>query len=155
YPIHFAVLHETLRLWPGVQKNARLALSDDVLPSVPEQGYHLPVRVSKGDYVLWSDYAMMRNCKVWGPDAREFNPDRHLDVHGQFVKPPQPKFHAFGAGPRLCPGSRLTTYEFISFWAALLPVFNFVPIEARERFPTDALTTSMEGPFMVVVKSRL
>lgn len=63
YPIHLAVFHETLRLWPGVPKNARLALSDDVLPAIPEHGYG-PVPILKGDYVLWSDFAMMRNVKV-------------------------------------------------------------------------------------------
>uniref|UniRef100_A0A0W0FBP4 Putative monooxygenase n=1 Tax=Moniliophthora roreri TaxID=221103 RepID=A0A0W0FBP4_MONRR len=100
YPIHQAVFYETLRLWPGVPKNARRALADDVLPAIPDQGFQ-EVMVAKGDYVLWSDFAMMRNEKVWGADAKEFNPGRHLNPEGQFVKPPYPKFHAFGMGPRL------------------------------------------------------
>lgn len=50
-------------MWPGVPKNARLALQDDVLPAIPE--HNLPsVKVSKGDYIFWSDYNMMRNTKV-------------------------------------------------------------------------------------------
>lgn len=63
YPIHLSVFHETLRLWPGVPKNARVAMKDDVIPALPG-GEHGPIIVHKGDYVLWSDYAMMRNEKV-------------------------------------------------------------------------------------------
>ena len=58
-----AVFYETVRLWPGLPKNARLAVNDDVLPAIPE--HDLPaVKVNKGDYVLWSDFVMMRNPKV-------------------------------------------------------------------------------------------
>lgn len=63
YHVHLAVFYETVRMWPGVPKNARLALQDDVLPAIPE--HNLPsVKVSKGDYIFWSDYNMMRNTKV-------------------------------------------------------------------------------------------
>ena len=52
-----------MRLWPGLPKNARLALCDDVLPAIPE--HDLPaVKVEKGDYIFWSDYHMMRSKEV-------------------------------------------------------------------------------------------
>ncbi|ESK97209.1 cytochrome p450 monooxygenase [Moniliophthora roreri MCA 2997] len=154
YPIHQAVFYETLRLWPGVPKNARRALADDVLPAIPDQGFQ-EVMVAKGDYVLWSDFAMMRNEKVWGADAKEFNPGRHLNPEGQFVKPPYPKFHAFGMGPRLCPGAQLSAYEFVAIWVALLPRFDFIPVENIERKPMDAFTMSMEGEFLVRAFKRM
>ncbi len=63
YHIHLAVFFETVRLWPGLPKNARLALRDDVLPALPD--HNLPaVKIEKGDYVFWSDYHMMRNEEV-------------------------------------------------------------------------------------------
>ena len=63
YSIHMAVLYETLHLWPGVPKNARRTLEDDVLPPIPEHG--LPaVKIQRGDYVLWADWSVGRNTKV-------------------------------------------------------------------------------------------
>ena len=38
--------------------------------------------------------------KVWGPTANDFDPGRHLDSNGHFVKPAPTKFNCFGAGPR-------------------------------------------------------
>ncbi|CCM05456.1 uncharacterized protein FIBRA_07676 [Fibroporia radiculosa] len=151
YPIHMAVLYETLRLWPGVPKNSRVALQDDVLPGIPELGYG-PIKVDKGDNVAWSDFEMMKNEAVWGPDAKEFNPARHLDADGQFVKPSQPKFHAFGAGPRACPGSQSATYQFVAIWASILPFFDIKPVEMKDRYWSDGLTISMRDPLLVRLK---
>ncbi|GJE95571.1 cytochrome P450 [Phanerochaete sordida] len=153
YPVHLAVLYETLRLWPGVPKNSRCAMEDDILPGIPSLGYG-PVKISKGDYVVWSDHLMMRRTDVWGEDAQVFNPGRHLDAEGKFVKPQQPKFHAFGAGPRACSGSQLATYEFVQVWAALLPLFDIEPVEMKEREMADGLTSTMAGDFLVRVKLR-
>lgn len=58
-----AVLYETIRLWPGLPKNARYALADDCLPAIPEK--KLPeVTIYKGDYILWSDRLIMRDPEV-------------------------------------------------------------------------------------------
>ncbi|PCH37062.1 cytochrome P450 [Wolfiporia cocos MD-104 SS10] len=150
FPVHMAVFYETLRLWPGVPKNARIALKDDVIPSFPGS-VHGPIRVAKGDYILWSDYAMMREEKVWGPEANVFNPGRHLNGEGKFVKPPSPKFHAFGAGSRACPGAQLAAYEFVAIWTGFLPFFDLVPLETKERYPCDAFTMSMNDELWVKV----
>ncbi|OCB89301.1 hypothetical protein A7U60_g3500 [Sanghuangporus baumii] len=148
YPVHLAVFYETLRLWPGVPKNARYAEEDDVLPAVPEIGI-AAVKVNRGDYVLWSDRYMMRSEIVWGHDAKKFNPGRFLDEAGQFIKPPAPKFHAFGSGPRLCPGAQLATYEFVAIWAAILPHLDIVPLDNSERTMKDSFTSTMNGEFLV------
>ena len=43
----------------------------------------------------------MRTPQVWGKTALTFDPARHLDTQGGFVRPDPPHFHAFGTGPRL------------------------------------------------------
>src|ERR1700744_3946658 len=63
HPLHLAVFYETVRLWPGLPKNGRLATRDDVLPAVPHR--HLPeVKINKGEYVFWSDFIIMHDRGV-------------------------------------------------------------------------------------------
>ncbi|GJJ10846.1 hypothetical protein Clacol_005074 [Clathrus columnatus] len=136
YHLHRAVLFETIRLWPGLPKNARVAMEDDVLPSI--NGSSFPaVKISKGDFVLWSDFSMMRDPGVWGPDAEKFNPARHLDVNGS-------------------PGEMLSTYEFISIISMIIRHFDIVPVQLQlnQRNLVEALSSFMEGPFRVTIKPR-
>ncbi|KAI0363189.1 cytochrome P450 [Pilatotrama ljubarskyi] len=160
YHIHLAVFYETIRLWPGIPKNGRVALCDDVLPAVPTQG--LPeVHLKKGDFILWSDYNIMRDEAVWGPNANSFNPGRHLDGDGRFVRPTAPRFNGFGGGPRMCPAMQLVAYKFVASWAGILPYFDFLPSThdpgtGRRVEPprlAEAFTAAMATPFLVTVKA--
>ncbi|OBZ71490.1 hypothetical protein A0H81_08906 [Grifola frondosa] len=104
----------------------------------------------------------MRSESVWGRTANEFDPGRHLDPECHFVKPTAPKFNGFGAGPRLCPAAQLVAYEFVAFWAGILPYFDFYPLKEEtadgrryeEPRMTEAFTPSLAGPFMVEVCAR-
>lgn len=55
----------------------------------------------------------------------------------------------------LSPGAQLAAYEFVAIWAAILPSFDIIPVEMKDRYPADALTMSMKGPFVVKAISRL
>ncbi|KAG1439184.1 hypothetical protein G6F56_012371 [Rhizopus delemar] len=74
-PYIHAVFYETLRLFPSVPSNQKYALNDDIWPD----GTH----VKAGTYVSWSPYAQGRSEKVWGDDAKEFNPERWIDEEGK------------------------------------------------------------------------
>ncbi|THG96451.1 hypothetical protein EW026_g5382 [Hermanssonia centrifuga] len=152
YVVHLAVFYETVRLWPGLPKNARYAIVDDVLPAIPH--LDLPeVPVSKGTYVLWSDRIIMRDPTVYGEDAAEFNPGRHISPDGKFIKPALPNFVTFGAGPRYCPAATIVPYEWVCIWAPLLLNFDFEGINEEARDVGDTLTNQMDKPFMIRVRS--
>lgn len=87
---------ETLRLHPAVPENQKYALEDDIWPdgSVIKAGY----------YVVWSPYAQGRSTKVWGPNAKEFYPERWIDDEGNLCRETAGKWPAFHAGPRVCLG---------------------------------------------------
>ncbi|KAK0187618.1 cytochrome P450 [Armillaria mellea] len=126
YVVHLAVFYETVRLWPGLPRNARYAINDDMLPAIPELA--IPeIKIDEGTYVLWSDKIIMRDPAVWGPDADDFNPARHISDDGKFIKPSAPEFVTFGAGPRYCPAASIVPYEWVFIWSSLLPHFDFGP----------------------------
>ncbi|KAF9965337.1 hypothetical protein BGZ70_005027 [Mortierella alpina] len=62
-----------------------------------------------------------RDTKIWGPDAKEFKPERWLDTD----KNSPTKFPAFHAGPRTCLGQQFATIEAITIMSLLFKRFDF------------------------------
>ena len=62
-PVHVTIFHEMLCLWPGMPKNACLALHDNMLPVLPTLGYPA-IPMHKGNYLLWNDWSMMHDPAV-------------------------------------------------------------------------------------------
>ena len=99
-----AVATEVLRLHPSVPVDMKFAKNSDTLPD----GTYIP----KGCAVLYSPFAMGRNESIWGDDAEEFKPERHLaEDKCKFMDPSQYKFTSFNAGQRLCLGKDLALLE--------------------------------------------
>lgn len=88
--------YEVLRLYPSVPVNTKVALEDDIWPD--------GTQVKKGDTIVWSTYALGRSTKVWGPDAKEFKPERWITPNGELRRESQGQFPAFHVGPRVCLG---------------------------------------------------
>ncbi|XP_010934570.1 cytochrome P450 704C1 [Elaeis guineensis] len=111
-----AALTETLRLYPAVPVDVKIADEDDVLPD----GF----KIKKGDAVNYLTYAMGRMTYLWGEDAEEFRPERWLE-NGVF-RPESPfKFIAFNGGPRICLGKQFAYRQMKILAAALLHFFKF------------------------------
>ncbi|KAJ3076550.1 hypothetical protein HDU98_002542 [Podochytrium sp. JEL0797] len=114
-PYANAILSETLRLYPGVPRNRKEANMDVTLPD--------GTMVSKGGIVSWSAYAMGRTEAIWGPDAKEFKPERWLAM----AKQPSPfDYPVFNAGPRMCLGKSMAELQVV-----------FVLVELNRRFKIE------------------
>lgn len=85
-----------LRLHPSVPANQKYALNDDVWPD--------GTNIKKGDYIVWDPWAQGRSEKVWGPDAKQFKPERWITPEGELRRESQGQWPAFHAGPRTCLG---------------------------------------------------
>ncbi|KAJ6412222.1 hypothetical protein OIU84_005307 [Salix udensis] len=72
-----ASLCESMRLYPPVPIDGKVALRDDVLPD--------GTVIKKGMRVSYHPYAMGRLEMLWGPDWEEFKPDRWLQRAGDGV----------------------------------------------------------------------
>ncbi|CAK9872655.1 unnamed protein product, partial [Sphagnum jensenii] len=129
--LHAAVT-ESLRLYPPVPLDGKMALEDDVLPD----GTHIP----KWTGVAYHPYAMGRMEKLWGADCLEFKPERWLK-DGVFVPESPYKFAVFQAGPRVCLGKDFAMLQMKLVAAGLLTQFTF---SVPENFkPTYALSLTM------------
>ncbi|KAK3131496.1 hypothetical protein QOZ80_6AG0507200 [Eleusine coracana subsp. coracana] len=111
-----ATISETLRLYPAVPVDGKMADEDDVLPN----GY----KVVKGDGINYMIYAMGRMTYLWGEDTEEFRPERWL-VNGVFQQESPYKFVSFNAGPRICLGKEFAYRQMKIIAATLIHLFRF------------------------------
>lgn len=95
------VLNESLRLWPVVPANTRLAMRDTVLPLGGGPDEKSSILVPKGTPVSYSLWAMHRRKDFFGEDAEEFKPERWETLR------PGWEYLPFNGGPRVCIGTYL------------------------------------------------
>ncbi|KAI8344761.1 cytochrome P450 [Chlamydoabsidia padenii] len=142
-----AVFHEVLRLYPSVPSNQKYALNDDVWPD--------GTTVRKGDYVSWSSYASARCEKIWGPDAKQFKPERWLNPEDGSLRRESPgRWPAFHAGPRTCLGQNLATLEAIVALSMLLRRYKFTLVPGQDITYNLSLTLPMKEGLKMTIEKR-
>lgn len=107
-----AVINETLRLYPSVPFNVRMALKDTLLPRGGGPRGTEPLPVLKGTPVGYSTLVMQRRPDLYPPvsetfaDPAIFSPERWAHWH------PKPhEYIPFNAGPRICIGQQFALTE--------------------------------------------
>ncbi|ORZ03610.1 cytochrome P450 [Syncephalastrum racemosum] len=141
-----AVFYEVLRLYPSVPLNQKFALNDDIWPD----GTH----IRKGDYILWSPYTQGRSEKVWGPDAKQFRPERWITPEGELRRESQGQWPAFHAGPRTCLGQHLATLEALVAIIFLVKRYKFTLLPGQDVTYQVSLTLPMKNGMKVSVGKR-
>ncbi|KAF9070794.1 cytochrome P450 [Rhodocollybia butyracea] len=138
-----AVIHETLRLHPPLSETNRVASEDDILPlSTPLLTGETSVAISKGTTVSASAICINRADAIWGPNAKEFYPERWLvpEEGGEqstvqwgklaseaTYKEIQGHRHllTFSDGPRTCLGKGFALAEFKAVLSVLIRNYTF------------------------------
>ncbi|CCX31620.1 Similar to Cytochrome P450 52A1; acc. no. P10615 [Pyronema omphalodes CBS 100304] len=115
------VMDETLRLYPAVPFNIRVALKDTVLPTGGGATKLEPVGVPAGTPIAYSALVMQRRKDIFGPDADEFRPERWRNWS------PKPwTFIPFNGGPRICIGQQFAYAEMAYTIVRLFQTFDGV-----------------------------
>ncbi|KAL8961870.1 MAG: hypothetical protein Q9193_001640 [Seirophora villosa] len=91
-------LNEALRLYPVVPVNARMAITDTILPLGGGQDSKSPMFIPAGTTVAWHLFTMQRRQDLYGDDAEEFKPERWETLR------PGWEYLPFNGGPRICIG---------------------------------------------------
>ncbi|KAI9265171.1 cytochrome P450 [Phascolomyces articulosus] len=135
-----------LRLYPSVPNNVKVALEDDVFPD--------GTIIKKGDSVGWSTYAMARNEKLWGSDAKSFKPERWLSEDGELKRESAGQWPVFHAGPRICLGQHLATLEALIAIVMLLKRYKFSLVPSQTITYDLSLTHPMRYGMHVFIERR-
>ncbi|KAI7907522.1 cytochrome P450 [Cokeromyces recurvatus] len=141
-----AVFYEVLRHYPSVPLNQKYALDDDIWPD--------GTQIKKGDYILWCPYVQGRSEKVWGPDAKQFRPERWITSTGELRRESQGQWPAFHAGPRVCLGQNLATLEALIAIVFLVKRYKFTLMPDQEITYQVSLTLPMRYGMKVMVERR-
>ncbi|KAM6495435.1 Cytochrome P450 [Amanita muscaria] len=127
-----AVVHESLRLHPAVESLDRIADKDDVVPlSYPTKtssGKMVDsLFVPKGTTVSTPFVYINRNEAFWGPNAKQFVPERWLEENPYPSKDFSGYRHlyTFSDGPRICLGRMFALAEFKAVLLVLVRNFSF------------------------------
>ncbi|KAM3269774.1 cytochrome 94A1 [Capsicum chacoense] len=149
-----ASLCESMRFYPPVPMDSKVAAKDDVLPD--------GTFVKKGTRVTYHPYAMGRSEEIWGKDWAEFKPERWLNkdqVTGNwtFVSKDAYSYPVFQAGPRICLGKEMAFLQMKRVVAGVLQRFKVVPAAEKGAEPMfiSYLTAKMKGGFPVTVEERM
>jgi len=113
------VFYETLRLWPPVPQDSKIAFSDDVLPD--------GTKVPKNTMLLFMPYVIGRDPQLY-KDPLVFRPERWIP----FEQPPPHEFPVFQAGPRICLGMDMAIFEAKIVAVELLRKFHFDLVPGQE-----------------------
>lgn len=140
------VINETLRLYPPVSGNFRMASVETTLPVGGGKDGNQPVLVNKGQIVLFHIYTLHRLREFYGNDAETFRPERWegLSKIGWAFMP-------FGSGPRVCLGQQFALTEasyVIARLAQMFPKLASFSHQYPPRKTTNATMQVMDGVYV-------
>lgn len=130
------VLNETLRMYPSVPQNFRVATKDTTLPHGGGADGMSPIFVPKGTNVTYTVFATQRLERLYGKDADVFRPERWGEPE---VKKVGWGFLPFNGGPRICLGQQFALTEASYVTVRILQVFKTI-ISHDEKYPPAKLT---------------
>lgn len=112
-----AVLNETMRIFPPVPLTLREAAHDTTI-----QGHFIP----KATTVVICPWAVNTSEQLWGPDAKDFKPERWLGAGRANTGGAESNYAitTFLHGPRSCIGKQFALAEFACLIAMLVGKFE-------------------------------
>lgn len=137
------VINETLRLYPNVPFNFRMATKNTTLPRGGGDDLQSPLFIPKGKVVIYAISATHRDPQYYGKDASVYRPERWGD---KTLKPGW-AYLPFNGGPRICLGQQFALTEASYTIVRLIQMFpNLVSEDKATQYPPPIhaqLTLSM------------
>ncbi|KAJ7169306.1 cytochrome P450 [Mycena crocata] len=124
------VVRETLRLYAPVAIVVRETLCDDVVPLMDpwtdtQGNVHETLNIPKGTEVTIPIQALNLDPLIWGPNAREFMPERWESGLTTSIPGVWGHMMTFLGGPRGCVGYKFSVVEIKALLFSLIRAFEF------------------------------
>ncbi|KAF2173799.1 hypothetical protein M409DRAFT_16070 [Zasmidium cellare ATCC 36951] len=150
-------LSETLRLYPVVPYNVRVALQDTTLPHGGGPDGTEPIGITKDTPIGYSTFVMQRRADIYPPQSSGF-PDHLAFVPERWENwtPKSWTYVPFNGGPRICIGQQFALTEMAYTVTRILQTFERV--ESRmDGFPgtkSDIVLQPARGVYVAFVKGQ-
>jgi len=132
------VLNESLRLFPSVPGNGRVANKHTTIPVGGGPDGLSPVFIPKGTLVAYQVFSMHRRKDIYGEDADEFRPERWETLRVSW------EYLPFNGGPRICVGQQFALAE--ASYTIIRLMQEFKGIENRDERPwKEGLTITLSS----------
>ncbi|TDZ27830.1 Cytochrome P450 monooxygenase FUM15 [Colletotrichum spinosum] len=90
------------------------------------------VPIPRGTTMVFSPWALNRDPKHWGPDARVFNPDRWIESPSTGGADHSYSFLTFGGGPRRCIGEQYARDQLLCVICAYIGRYELSPLDPND-----------------------
>ncbi|XP_074573228.1 cytochrome P450 703A2-like [Curcuma longa] len=144
------IVRETFRMHPP----APLLVHHESTQATELMGYDIPAKTR----VFINAHALGRNKRVWGDNADEFLPERHLladEVRVEILRKGELEILPFGEGKRKCPGATMGTTMVLLALANLFHGFDWEAPEEIDMKEAFGLTLHKEKPLRAMARPRL
>ncbi|KAK7462924.1 hypothetical protein VKT23_007504 [Stygiomarasmius scandens] len=134
-----AIVKEILRWKPPTPIGVpHAAVEDDYY-----DGHFIP----KGTILIPNVLSLNRDPEIYGPDAGQFHPERHLDEKGELEDPKSDGHFTYGFGYRICVGRHLANNFLFMAFANILWALRIEPAKDSV-VPDPQSEVSVNGVFM-------
>ncbi|KAJ7509507.1 cytochrome P450 [Mycena galericulata] len=113
-----ALVREVLRWRPVLPLSVPHAVTEDNV----YKGYHIPA----GSVVIGNSWAVLHDETIFGPNTKEFIPERWLTKDGEINTEMRDPGVAFGFGRRVCPGKDMAQW---SIWICMASILATLDIK--------------------------
>ncbi|KAK7462926.1 hypothetical protein VKT23_007506 [Stygiomarasmius scandens] len=94
-----------------------------------EDDYYDGFFIPKGTVIIPNVWHLNRDPEIYGPDADQFRPERHLDQQGNLRDPKDDGHFTFGFGQRVCVGRHVANNFLSIAFATILWALRIEPVK--------------------------